>query len=152
MDPYAVAIAGGGMVGQLIGARKARKVEKQINAERVAIMQLQREQAGVEAQRSLRDSIRRTQAARAQALTSASGSGAGLGSSSIQGGLATATGQQNLTANAIEDNLDYGMAVSSRQERIAQLGGKLQDAQLYSNVGSTFVNNAKPLSNIVQQF
>lgn len=119
-----------GLVGQLIGARKSAKAQKES-------LRLQKEQQAVQTRRSRRSQIREMQIRRASAMAGAEGAGTSTGSGAM-GGIGSLGSQlgANMGFSTQMSGLSAGINAAEQKNISGQFISGM--GQLAFNAGSTF--------------
>lgn len=135
-----LAAGAAGTAIQVAGSRKAQK-----GAERAE--RIREAQANIENQRSNRNIIRQTIAARATALSNATGQGA-QDSSGLAGGLAQISGQGGSAILANEQNMGLGAGMFAANRMISQGNSMSSFGSGLSSLGNGLVNNSETIGRL----
>lgn len=155
MDPFSMAIFAVSTAASLFGASKKKDAQEEftrnmseIDNKKAALSIAQNE---AQAARATRDTIRRAQSARGIAVNYGGNSGL-MDTSGLSGGLAQISGQQNLTTNAISQDLGRSVDMIDLNSRASQLSGQYSIDQANNDfligIGQTVAGSAGQLSRL----
>lgn len=140
-----LAIAGAGAVTQYVGAQKAAKAQQRQEG-------IRKQQMNLDYARRRREMIRKAMIAQATGISNATTQGAAASDSAVQGGIAQATQNANLSVLGADQNMELGenMFSANAQEAkgsgISNLGGAMKDW------GSGIINNSTKISRVGSSF
>lgn len=150
-----LALGAAGAIGQYASSRQQQRAQERMARLQEQQNELAQRRAMLEAARKRRALIRQTQIARADALSAGANQGA-LGSSGVEGGMASVAGQGAFNVSGVNQGVQFGQALyslgtqmsaanaaaASAASRAASFGG-------LSSLGGALVTNSQTIGQIV---
>jgi len=124
-------------MGQQKAAAAQKKQEK-----------IRKQQMNLDLMRQRREALRKMLIARALGISNAANQGAGIADSSVQGGIAQATGQGNMSLTDINQNGQLGTAMFKANAMEASGQGTAAMGSVIGGFGSGLVNNSTTISRV----
>lgn len=136
--------AAGGVV-QYIGQQKVAKAQKKQE-------KIRNQQMNLDLMRQRREALRKALVARALGISNATNQGAGVADSSVQGGIAQAVGQGNMSLTDINQNGQLGTAMFRANAQEASGAGTAAMGTAIGGFGSGLVQNSTTISRVGASF
>lgn len=129
--------AGVNYAGQKAAAKAQKKQEK-----------IRKQQMNLDLMRQRREALRKMLVARAIGISNATNQGAAISDSGVQGGIAQAVGQGNMSFTDINQNGQLGTQMFAANAQEASARGTAAMGTAMSGFGSALVNNSTTISRV----